>query len=309
MTDILSRVPAGISRWRAGLSKSGKAAFGRVASLLGATEITVETWDELETLLIQADLGIETTASVIDSLKRLTRDRGLLRSEELKSALRDELRSRLDEPPALDFPARPTVVLLVGVNGSGKTTSAAKLGQRFQSDGKSVLFGAADTFRAAAVDQLQVWGDRLKVPVVAGAAESDPGAVAFNAVQSGLSRNVDIVLIDTAGRLQTRFNLMEELRKVHRVVGKALPGAPHAVWLVLDAITGQNALEQARKFNEAVGITGVILAKLDSSARGGMAFAIQRELGIPILFAGLGEKPEDLTPFDPDAFVDGILQG
>ena len=309
MTDILSRVPAGLSRWRAGLSKSGKAAFGRVASLLGATEITVETWDELETLLIQADLGIETTASVIDSLKRLTRDRGLLRSEELKSALRDELRSRLDEPPALDFPARPTVVLLVGVNGSGKTTSAAKLGQRFQSDGKSVLFGAADTFRAAAVDQLQVWGDRLKVPVVAGAAESDPGAVAFNAVQSGLSRNVDIVLIDTAGRLQTRFNLMEELRKVHRVVGKALPGAPHAVWLVLDAITGQNALEQARKFNEAVGITGVILAKLDSSARGGMAFAIQRELGIPILFAGLGEKPEDLTPFDPDAFVDGILQG
>ena len=309
MTDILSRVPAGISRWRAGLSKSGKAAFGRVASLLGATEITVETWDELETLLIQADLGIETTASVIDSLKRLTRDRGLLRSEELKSALRDELRSRLDEPPALDFPARPTVVLLVGVNGSGKTTSAAKLGQRFLSEGKSVLFGAADTFRAAAVDQLQVWGDRLKVPVVAGAAESDPGAVAFNAVQSGLSRNVDIVLIDTAGRLQTRFNLMEELRKVHRVVGKALPGAPHAVWLVLDAITGQNALEQARKFNEAVGITGVILAKLDSSARGGMAFAIQRELGIPILFAGLGEKPEDLTPFDPDAFVDGILQG
>ena len=309
MTDILSRVPAGISRWRAGLSKSGKAAFGRVASLLGATEITVETWDELETLLIQADLGIETTASVIDSLKRLTRDRGLLRSEELKSALRDELRSRLDEPPALDFPARPTVVLLVGVNGSGKTTSAAKLGQRFLSEGKSVLFGAADTFRAAAVDQLQVWGDRLKVPVVAGAAESDPGAVAFNAVQSGLSRNVDIVLIDTAGRLQTRFNLMEELRKVHRVVGKALPGAPHAVWLVLDATTGQNALEQARKFNEAVGITGVILAKLDSSARGGMAFAIQRELGIPILFAGLGEKPEDLTPFDPDAFVDGILQG
>ncbi len=309
MTDILSRVPAGISRWRAGLSKSGKAAFGRVASLLGATEITVETWDELETLLIQADLGIETTASVIDSLKRLTRDRGLLRSEELKSALRDELRSRLDEPPALDFPARPTVILLVGVNGSGKTTSAAKLGQRFLSEGKSVLFGAADTFRAAAVDQLQVWGDRLKVPVVAGAAESDPGAVAFNAVQSGLSRNVDIVLIDTAGRLQTRFNLMEELRKVHRVVGKALPGAPHAVWLVLDAITGQNALEQARKFNEAVGITGVILAKLDSSARGGMAFAIQRELGIPILFAGLGEKPEDLTPFDPDAFVDGILQG
>ncbi len=300
MTEILSR-------WRAGLSKTGKAAFGRVASLLGAAEITAATWDELEALLIQADLGIETTASVIASLQRLTRDRGLLRSEELKSALRAELRSRLDEPPALDFSSRPTVILLVGVNGSGKTTSAAKLGARFLAEGKSVLFGAADTFRAAAVDQLQVWGERLKVPVVAGAAESDPGAVAFNAVQSGISRGVDVILIDTAGRLQTRFNLMEELRKVHRVVGKALPGAPHHAWLALDATTGQNALEQARKFKEAVNVTGIILPKLDSSARGGMAFAIQRELGIPILFAGLGEKPEDLAPFDPDAFVEGIL--
>jgi fused signal recognition particle receptor len=307
MTDVLSRGYAGLSRWRAGLSKTGKAAFGRVASLLGATEITAQIWDDLETLLIQADLGIETTASVIDSLKRITRDRGLLRSEELNSTLRAELRSRLDNPPVLEFSAHPSVILLVGVNGSGKTTSAAKLGQRFLSEGKTVLLGAADTFRAAAVDQLQVWGDRLKVPVVAGAPESDPGAVAFNSVQSGQSRGVDIVLIDTAGRLQTRFNLMEELRKVHRVVGKALPGAPHAVWLVLDATTGQNALEQARKFHEAVGVTGIILAKLDSSARGGMAFAIQRELGIPILFAGLGEKSEDLTLFDPDAFVDGIL--
>jgi fused signal recognition particle receptor len=274
---------------------------------LGATEITSQTWDDLETLLIQADVGMGTTASVLDSLKRLARDRGLLRSEELHSALRAELRSRLDDAPALDFSSHPTVILLVGVNGSGKTTSAAKLGGRFLSEGRTVLFGAADTFRAAAVDQLQVWGDRLKVPVVAGASESDPGAVAFNAVQSGISREVDVILIDTAGRLQTRFNLMEELRKVHRVVGKALPGAPHAVWLVLDATTGQNALEQARKFHEAVRVTGIILAKLDSSARGGMAFAIQRELGIPILFAGLGEKPEDLTPFDPDAFVDGIL--
>ncbi len=300
MTDILSR-------WRAGLEKTGKAAFGRVASFLGATEITQDSWDELETLLIQADMGIETTAAVIDSLQRLTRDRGLTRAEELKSSLRAELRSRLDDPPALDFSARPAVILLVGVNGSGKTTSAAKLGARFQAEGKSILFGAADTFRAAAVDQLQVWGDRLNVPVVAGAPESDPGAAAFNAVQSGVARGADVVLIDTAGRLQTRFNLMEELRKVHRVVGKALTGAPHHVWLVLDATTGQNALEQARKFKEAVNVTGIILAKLDSSARGGMAFAIQRELGIPILFAGLGEKPEDLTPFDPDAFVDGIL--
>ena len=193
------------------------------------------------------------------------------------------------------------------MNGSGKTTTIAKLASRFNSEGRKILLGAADTFRAAAMDQLQVWGDRLKVEVIVGASESDPGAVAFNAVQAGVARSVDIVMIDTAGRLHTRFNLMEELKKVNRVVGKALEGAPHEVWLVLDAATGQNALQQARSFKDAVHVTGVILSKLDSSARGGMAFAIQRELGLPILFAGLGEKPEDLQPFDPDAFVDGIL--
>jgi fused signal recognition particle receptor len=201
----------------------------------------------------------------------------------------------------------PAVILIVGVNGSGKTTTIAKLGKRFIDEGKSVLFGAADTFRAAAVDQLQVWGDRLKVGVISGATESDPGAVAFSAVQAGVARKSDIILIDTAGRLHTRFNLMEELKKVYRVVGKALTGAPHEVWLVLDATTGQNALQQARAFKEAVKVSGVILAKLDSSARGGMAFAIQHDLGLPILFAGLGEKLEDLQPFDPDAFVEGIL--
>ena len=301
MTELLSR-------WRAGLSKTGKAAFGKLASLLGATEIAEDTWDELETLLIQADLGIETAQAVNESLKRLARTQGLLRSADLFEALKAELRSRLIPPPRLNLSAQPTVILMVGVNGSGKTTTTAKLGKRFREDGKRVLFGAADTFRAAAVDQLQVWGDRLDVPVVAGAPESDPGAVAFNAVQSGLAHKSDIVLIDTAGRLHTRFNLMEELRKVQRVVGKALPGAPHEVWLVLDATTGQNALQQARAFREAVNVTGVILAKLDSSARGGMAFAIQHMLGLPILFVGLGEKPEDLAPFDPDAFIDGITQ-
>lgn len=295
------------SRWRAGLSKTSKGAFGRLAGLLGATEIKPETWDELESLLIQADLGIDTTADVIASLHRLVRDQGLTRANELDSALRAELRSRLETPPVMGFSSKPTVILMVGVNGSGKTTTIAKLGRRFIDEDRSVLFGAADTFRAAAVDQLQVWGDRLKVEVVAGAPESDPGAVAFNAVQSGIARKVDIILIDTAGRLHTRSNLMEELKKVYRVVGKALDGAPHATWLVLDATTGQNALQQARAFKEAVKVDGVILSKLDSSARGGMAFAIQRELGLPILFAGLGEKPEDLQPFDPDAFVDGIL--
>jgi fused signal recognition particle receptor len=295
-----------LEKWRTGLAKTSKTAFGQLAHLLGATEITRETWDDLEALLIQADLGIETTGEVLESLRLIVRDRGLIRSGELSAALQAELRERLDDPPRLEWADKPSVIMVVGVNGSGKTTTIAKLGQKFQSEGKSILFGAADTFRAAAVDQLQVWGDRLGVDVIAGAPESDPGAVAFNAIQSGIAQAVDLIIIDTAGRLHTRFNLMEELKKVNRVIGKALPGAPHAVWLVLDATTGQNALQQAKAFKAAVGVTGVILSKLDSSARGGMAFAIQRELGLPILFAGLGETPADLIPFDPDSFIRGI---
>ena len=296
------------SRWRDGLAKTSKSAFGRVASLLGATEITAETWDDLEALLIQADLGIATVTDIIETLQRQTRDLGLLRSDELKVALRAELRSRLGERQVVALAeSAPSVILLVGVNGSGKTTTAAKLGERFISQGKKVLFGAADTFRAAAVEQLQVWGQRLQIDVVSGQPESDPGAVAYNTVQAGIARGADVILIDTAGRLHTRFNLMQELEKVERVVGKALPGAPHAVWLVMDTTTGQNALQQARAFKESVGVTGIILSKLDSSARGGMVFAIQRELGLPIFFAGLGEKTEDLEVFDPDAFIEGIL--
>lgn len=295
------------SKWREGLARTSKTTFGRLAAMLGATEITPETWDDLESLLVQADIGIETTISVLDALRAAVRKQGLTRASDLQAVLKAELRSRLMTPPPITFADKPAVILLVGVNGSGKTTSAAKLTQRFAREGKSVLLGAADTFRAAAVDQLQVWGDRLGVDVISGAPESDPGAVAYSAVQAGAARKVDIILIDTAGRLHTRFNLMEELKKVYRVVGKAQPDAPQAVWLVLDATTGQNALRQARAFKDAVAVSGVILAKLDSSARGGMAFAIQGELGLPILFAGLGEKPEDLIPFDPDAFVDGIL--
>jgi fused signal recognition particle receptor len=295
-------------KWKEGLAKTSKTAFGQLATLFGATEITAQTWEDLEALLIQADLGIETTGEILEALQSLVRTEGLIRSEELSAALRSELRDRLALPPLLNWSNKPYVIMIVGVNGSGKTTTIAKLAQHFISEGKSLLLGAADTFRAAAVDQLQVWGDRLKVDVIAGAPESDPGAVAFNSVQSGLARGLDLILIDTAGRLHTRFNLMEELKKVHRVIGKALPGAPHAVWLVLDATTGQNALQQAKAFKDAVSVTGVILAKLDSSARGGMAFAIQRELGLPILFAGLGEKLEDLIPFDPDAFAQGIME-
>ena len=215
--------------------------------------------------------------------------------------------SRLEPVPLLEWNTRPSVILLVGVNGSGKTTTAAKLGWRFVHEEKSVLLVGADTFRAAAVDQLQIWTDRLGLPMIAGRMGSDPGAVVYDGIQSAIARGSDLVIVDTAGRLHTRYNLMEELKKVQRVAGKAMPGAPHAIWLVLDATTGQNALIQARAFKEAVSVTGVILAKLDSSARGGMAFAIQRELGLPILMAGLGEKVEDLVSFDPEAFVKGIL--
>ena len=300
MTDLFAR-------WKTGLSRSSKAAFGRLANLLGATEINDETWEELESLLIQADLGLETTESVLEALHNSVRSQGLTHSAELQSLLKDELRLRLDAPPRLEFPSRPAIILLVGVNGSGKTTTAAKLGRRFADEGKRVLLVAADTFRAAAIDQLQIWAERLELPIVAGQMGSDPGAVVFDGIQAAVSRGFNLVLVDTAGRLHTRYNLMEELKKVYRVAGKALPGAPHAVWLVLDATTGQNALVQARAFKEAVNVTGVILAKLDSSARGGMTFAIQRELGLPIIFAGLGEKAEDLMTFDPDNFVNGIL--
>lgn len=296
------------NKWIEGLNRTRKVAFGRLATLFGATDISAETWDELEAILIQADLGVETTEAILSALQEQVKKDGLTRTDELQSRLREELIRRLDAAPVIDLSAqKPAIVLVVGVNGSGKTTTIAKLGRQFARQGNRVLLAAADTYRAAAIDQLQVWGERLNLPVIAGQPEGDPGAVAFDAVQAGVSRKMDIVLIDTAGRLHTRFNLMEELKKVYRVVGKAMPGAPHATWLVLDATTGQNALQQARAFKQAAAVTGVILAKLDSSAKGGMAFAIQEELGLPILYAGLGEKPEDLQPFDREAFVDGIL--
>ena len=216
--------------------------------------------------------------------------------------------SLLETAPEIQFSEKPAIILIVGVNGSGKTTTIAKLGKRFTNQGKQVILGAADTFRAAGVDQLEIWADRIKLPIISGQLGGDAGAVAFDTVQAAIARKSDIAIIDTAGRLHTRYNLMEELKKVYRVVGKALPGAPHAVWLVMDATTGQNALQQARAFKEAVNISGIILAKLDSSARGGMALSIQSELGLPILFAGLGEQPDDLQPFDADMFISGIIQ-
>lgn len=296
------------NRWKNGLERTRKVYFGRIATMFGATEITDETWDELEALLIQSDMGIETTQSVIESLQKAVFEQGLTSEEDLQQALKVELVARLDEPPEIDLDvARPMVILIVGVNGSGKTTTIAKLGRRFTAAGKKLLLVAGDTFRAAAVDQLEIWGQRLNLPVIAGQQGGDPGAVVYDGIKAAQARQSDLVVVDTAGRLHTRYNLMEELKKVHRVAGKAMPGAPHAVWLVLDATTGQNALQQAKAFKEAVHVDGVILAKLNSSAKGGMAFAIKEELGLPILFAGLGEKPEDLEVFDREAFVDGVL--
>ncbi len=295
-------------KWRKGLEKTRKVAFGRVANFLGTSEINEETWEDLEALLIQADIGMETTMAVLDSMREKVYEEGLTESADLLHALEDELFDRLGEPIFPLFSQKPTVILLVGVNGSGKTTSAAKLAHMYEKDKKSTLLVAADTYRAAAIDQLKIWADRVNVPLVAGQEGGDPGAAVYDGIKASITRDKDVVIIDTAGRLHTRYNLMQEIIKVHRVSGKALQGAPHASWLVLDATTGQNALQQAKAFQEAIPIDGVILAKLDSSSKGGMAFAIQEQLGLPILYAGLGEGIEDLQRFDRAAFVRGILE-
>ena len=299
------------TKWLKGLDKTRKVTFSRLASLFGTNEITNDTWDELEEIFLQADAGIETTESIIDNMKKTARSEGFTKASELDEALQTELRNRLKTPEnPLDTinKAKPFVILMVGVNGSGKTTTAAKLANQYKDAGKKVMLAAADTFRAAAIDQLQEWGNRLNVPVIAGVEGGDSAAVAYDATTSAIARGIDVLIIDTAGRLQSRYNLMEELKKVYRVTGKALPGAPHAVWIVLDATTGQNAMSQAKAFKEAVKVDGVILSKLDTSAKGGMAFSIAGELGLPIIYAGLGEKPEDLMVFDPDNFIDGILK-
>ena len=294
-------------KWLNGLAKTRKSTFGRIASFFGASEISDDTWEDLESLFIQSDIGVNTSLEIIEKVKGKTQQEGVIHLDEMLAIIKDELVSRLIAPPPLDWQDHPSVLMVTGVNGSGKTTTLAKLGKHYQEQGLNPLFVAADTYRAAATEQLQIWGERLKIPVISGQQNGDPGAVVYDGIQAALARKKDLVLIDTAGRLHTRYNLMEELKKVHRVAGKALPGAPQACWLVMDATTGQNALQQASAFQEAIPLTGIVLAKLDSSAKGGLVFAIQDQLGIPILFAGLGEKPEDLIPFDPDSFVDSII--
>ncbi len=299
-----------LSKWIKGLDKTRKVTFSRLASVLGTNEIDSYLWDDLEAILIQSDLGVETTADIIRNLQKSVTEEGLYKASDLVDRLKHELCERLKEcpdPAQSSSDKKPFVILMVGVNGSGKTTTTAKLAKKYKDSGKKVMLAAGDTFRAAAIDQLQVWGDRLDIPVISGKEGGDSAAVAYDAVQSAAARGMDILIIDTAGRLQARSNLMEELKKVHRVIGKALEGAPHATWIVLDATTGQNALFQAKAFKEIVKVTGVILAKLDSSAKGGMAFAIAKELDLPIIYAGLGEKPEDLEQFNRQSFVDGII--
>ncbi|MEL7645079.1 MAG: signal recognition particle-docking protein FtsY [Anaerolineaceae bacterium] len=295
-------------KWRESLTKTRDVAFGKVSTFFGATQITESSWDELEALLIQADIGVETTISVINDCQRQVSSQGLTSTEQLYSLLKTELTSLLNQPEEPELNHQPTVIMVAGVNGSGKTTTIAKLAARYKSMGRKVLLVAADTYRAAAVDQLEVWSKRVDVPIITAQPDSDPGAVTYDGIKSALSRGSDVVLIDTAGRLHTRYNLMEEIKKVYRVAGKAMPGAPHYSWIVLDTTTGQNALQQAAAFGKAVQLNGALLAKLDTSAKGGMAFAIKKQLGLPILYAGLGERVEDLQLFNREAFVNGILE-
>jgi fused signal recognition particle receptor len=290
------------------LTRTRNVVFSRIAGLLGASQVTGETWDELEELLIQADVGVETTLYLVERLRQRARDEAILQASALQTALREELRALLPDPSPLNLGGRPLdVVLIVGVNGSGKTTSIAKLAYRYQQQGRRVLLAAADTFRAAAMDQLEVWAQRAGVDIVTGPEGGDPGAIVFDALQAAQTRKMHMVIVDTAGRLHTQYNLMAELQKVRKVAAKNVADAPHETLLVLDATTGQNALSQARHFQEAVEVTGVVLAKLDSTARGGMVFAIAHQLGLPVRFVGTGEKMDDMTPFDADAFVDGLF--
>jgi fused signal recognition particle receptor len=296
------------SRLKENLTRPRQAISPQLAGIFAPGLITRETWDDLEEALIGADCGMDASMALVEELREEAQQGRIVNRGEIATGLAKAVTREMSaEPPKISIGAGPTVILVVGVNGSGKTTTVGKLAYRLSELGQQVVIGAADTFRAAAIDQLAIWADRSGAQLVRQGPGADPGAVAFDAVASGTARGADVVLIDTAGRLQTQHNLMEELRKVHSVVGKANPDAPHETLLVLDATTGQNGLSQARLFGQAVPLTGVIVTKLDGSAKGGIAVAIHRELGIPVKLVGVGEKLEDLQPFDAAAYAEAIF--
>jgi fused signal recognition particle receptor len=295
---------------RDSLTKTRRSFFGQISGLLGGGQITEETWEDLEALLVQADVGVNTTMVLVDNLRDQVARGKARNTNELEELLKEELLKLLGDPPpmTIDEPRLLTLILVVGVNGSGKTTSIAKLAKYYQERGRKVVLAAADTFRAAAIDQLKIWGERANVPVIAHQPGADPGAVVYDAIRASQSRKADLLIVDTAGRLHTKYNLMEELRKVRGVAQKRVHQAPHETLLVLDATTGQNALSQARHFQQTVDVTGVIVAKLDGTAKGGVVFAVAQELGLPVRFVGTGETMDDLAEFDAEAFVEGLFE-
>lgn len=299
-----------------GLQKTKQGFFDKITKVVaGKSTVDEEVLDDLENALISADVGVATTVKIIEKIeKRVARDK-YINTSELNHILKEEIQSLLIDAPEdtsyvnyeLPDSHKPHVILVVGVNGVGKTTTIGKLAHNFSLAGKSVLLGAADTFRAAAVDQLNIWSERTKVPIVKHAMGSDPSAVAFDAVQSGIAKNVDVVIIDTAGRLHNKIHLMDELNKIKRSVNKALPNAPHEVMLVLDGSTGQNALEQAKHFTAATEVSALTITKLDGTAKGGVVLAIADQFKIPVKFIGVGEKATDLLVFDKKEFVDSLF--
>ncbi|MGB7816764.1 MAG: signal recognition particle-docking protein FtsY [Methylotenera sp.] len=295
-------------RLKQGLEKTRKQLGGQLASLFGGGKIDAETYEELETILLTSDIGVAATQKLLDNLKKRVKRENLEDTGALKNALKTELLNVLTplEAPLQTNNHKPFVIMLAGVNGAGKTTTIGKLAKLFQSQGNSVLIAAGDTFRAAAREQLQVWGERNNVHVIASEG-GDPAAVIFDAVNSAIAKKIDIVIADTAGRLPTQLNLMDEIKKVQRVIDKALPGAPHEILLVIDANTGQNAVSQVKAFDDAIGVTGLVLSKLDGTAKGGVIAAIAEARPIPIRYIGIGEAIDDLRPFSANEFVDALF--
>ncbi len=298
-------------RLRHGLAKTRSSFSGRIDNLFaGKKEITESLMDELEEILFTSDIGVGTTQRLLDDVREKVTRKVLKDPQSLKEMLRNHILSLLEQEPVAPAPSKqedPLVIMIAGVNGVGKTTSIGKIANRFRGEGKTVMLVASDTFRAAAVEQLSVWGERVGATVVKQGTGADPSAVAFDAMTAAIKRNTDVVLVDTAGRLHTQTNLMEELQKVKRVIGRKISGAPHEIWLVLDATTGQNAISQAEAFQAALGLTGIILTKLDGTAKGGIVIGISSELHIPIRYIGIGEQADDLRPFDADEFVKAIF--